>query len=46
MADETTTITWKTRAVKVWAWCVAHPATCYVGGAFVLGAFTGWFLAH
>ena len=36
-----TDLTFKTRLIAVWAWCVAHPETMWIVLAFVLGVIAG-----
>ena len=37
MTDDTVT-GWKTRALRAWAWLLAHPVVLWVGAGFIAGA--------
>lgn len=44
MSDDTVT-GWRTRALRIWAWLLAHPDACFVAigllMAFLLGVWVG-----
>ena len=43
MTDDTVT-GWRTRALRAWAWLLAHPDYAWPAAAFVAGVFVGWVL--
>lgn len=35
---DATDLTWRTRGLKAWAWCLAHPVVLWVAAGFIAGA--------